>query len=163
MPALHTQAASLANNSSTSWQSPSTSNQVTLSSPLPQTACDTPDSHVRNRDGQKEDRVSEEQLHAKERRNFCCGVAGSRGSRRMTSRRRDRGGFNDILMTEWTGGCSAPAAAQEERAVRRAIRACIAVNRCLLCYAPTQHVSIQALIIHDKSQEQWRLQLCMAV
>lgn len=131
---------------------------MALSTPLPlhtDTHCDTPDSHVRNRDGQKEDGVSKEQLHAKERRNFCCGVVGSRGSRRMSGRRRDRAGFNDILMTGWTGGgCTAPAAAQEEKAVRRAIWACVAVNRCLLCYAPTLHISIQALIIHDKPQEQ---------
>lgn len=65
-----------------------------------------------------------------------------------------RRGFNDILMTGWIGVCMAPAGVEEEKGVRRAIWACIAVNRCLLCYAPTLHVSIPALIIHDEKQEQ---------
>lgn len=40
-----------------------------------------------------------------------------------------RRGFNDSLMTGWMGVCVAPAGAEEEKAVRRAIWACIAVNR----------------------------------
>lgn len=149
-------------NSSTSWQPPSTPYQVTLSTPLhllahhlySQTDCDTPDSHVRNRDGQEDD--SKEKQHVKERRNFCW-----RGKNDQPKERRR--GFNDILMTGWMGVCTAPAGAEEEEGVRRAIWACIAVNRCLLCYTPTQHVSIPALIIHDEKQEQWSLQLCINV
>lgn len=113
-----------------------------------QTGCDTPDSHVRNRDGQKDD-DSKEKQHAGERRNFWFG--GEEKNDQLKERRR---GFNDILMTGWMGVCMAPAGAEEEKGVRRAIWACIAVNRCLLCYTPALHVSIPALIIHDEKQEQ---------
>lgn len=79
----------------------------------------------------------------------------------MTSQKRDGEGFNAILMTGLMGVCMAPAEVEEQKAVRRAVGACGAVNRCLLLSAQTLRVSIPALIIHDGKQEHCGLQLCI--
>lgn len=150
-------------NSSTSWQPPSTPHQVTLSAlshllltpPPLQPARQIPMLEI------EMDRrtTTPKRSSVQRKRGICVGREKLKNDQPKERRR----GFNDILMTGWVEGSMAPAGAEEEESVRRASWACIAVNRCVLRYAPTLHVSIPALIIHDEKQEQWSLQLCINV